>query len=95
MHRIEFSRGALKSLRKFPKDRAKQILVALEELASTDDPSAHHNVKAMKGTWSGLWRLRVGGYRVIFALSPVEKGEDELMLLLVEAIGTRGDTYKG
>lgn len=49
----------------------------------------------MKGDWLGSWRMRIGSYRAIFAIVPdLERESDEgLLLILVQAIGPRGDVY--
>ncbi len=47
MHRYVLSRGAVKSMRPIPKPRVKQIFAALDELAATEKPTEHRNVKAM------------------------------------------------
>lgn len=36
----------------------------------------------------GLWRLRVGGYRIVYKIM-----EDRLVIVIV-AVGPRGDVYK-
>ena len=95
MHRYVLSRGAMKSLRRIPKDRVEQIFVALDELAATEHPAEHHNVKAMKGSWHGMHRLRIGSYRAVFASNPDPASplDEKLLLISVEAIGKRGGIY--
>jgi mRNA interferase RelE/StbE len=41
----------------------------------------------LKANWAGLWRYRVGDYRVICQL------EDELLLVLVVRISHRSEAY--
>lgn len=95
MHRYTLSRNAMKSLRRIDKSRVGQIFAALDELAATENPAEHRNVKAMKGDWKGMHRLRIGSYRAIFAMNPdPEAGPGEKLLLLsVEVIGARGGIY--
>lgn len=95
MHRYILSRGAIKSLRRTPKDRVDQIMRALDGLAATEKPIEHHNVTAMKGEWLGLYRIRIGSYRAVFTVNPDPDAvaESEILLLSVEAIGTRGGIY--
>ena len=95
MHRLEITRRALRSMRRIPKDRCVKILTALEELRALEDPSAHHNVKAMKGNWEGFSRIRIGSYRAIFEvnLDPEAEVKDMLLLISVVAVGSRGDVY--
>jgi len=95
MHRLELTRGALRAMRRIPQDRVRQIFGALEELAVLPDPTTHQNVKAMKGDWQGSWRMRIGSYRAIFAVVPDPEREtgEGLLLILVQAVGSRGDIY--
>lgn len=95
MHRYVFSRGALKSMLRIPKPRVEQIMAALDELMVAEKPAEHRNVKAMKGDWHGMYRIRIGEYRAIFEIStdPDTKCEDKLLLLSVEAVGIRGGVY--
>lgn len=45
----------------------------------------------MIGSMAGWLRLRIGGYRAILQVTIIEVGE----VLYVDAIGPRGDIYKG
>lgn len=45
------------------------------------------DIKPMKG-YDGLFRLRVGTFRILFRVDHAEK------MVYVEAIGSRGDVYK-
>lgn len=60
MHRLRYHKRAVKSLKRIPKARARQVFDAVDALALLSDPTAAPNVKVMRGTWSGAWRLRVG-----------------------------------
>ena len=96
MHRLELSRRAMRSLRRIPKDRARSILEALDELAALPEPATQPNVKAMKGDWKGCLRIRIGSYRAIFELhaDPLTDPADNLLLISVVALGPRSDIYK-
>lgn len=95
MHRYQLSRGAIKSMRRMPKDRVNQIFQSLDGLAATKKPTEHRNVTAMKGEWHGMYRLRIGSYRAIFEISPDPgvEGETEMLLISVESVGRRGSIY--
>ena len=97
MHRYELRRAALRSMRRIPPDQARKIFEALDELAASEDPRIHHNVKAMRGEWHGNHRLRIGNYRAIFTVQadPEIEGERGLQLLLISVInvGPRGGIY--
>lgn len=45
------------------------------------------DIKPMKG-YSGVFRLRVGTYRIIFEVNHLEK------IVYIRSIGNRGDIYK-
>ncbi len=62
-----------------------RIRAALLELAK--DPLANRQVKRLVGT-DALLRLRVGDFRVVFSI------EQEALLILIIAIGNRGDIYR-
>lgn len=91
MRNIIFHRRAAKYLGKMPKERAAQVRDALQEVAALDDIAAHPNVKQMSGNMTGWTRLRVGGYRAILQVTIIKVDE----VIYVDAIGPRGDVYKG
>ncbi len=94
MHEVSFHKRALCSLKRIPTARQRQILVAVKELSETEDPTTHRNVWAMMGEWRDHWRMRVGDYRVIFQLRPLEsEGEAKRFRIYITHIGTRGDIY--
>lgn len=91
MRKITFHRRAAKYLRRMPKDRAALVRDALYEVAALDEVGSHPNVKQMKGDMSAWSRLRVGSYRAIIQVTIVVEGEE----LYIDALGSRGDIYKG
>jgi len=95
MHRYQLSRGAMKSMRRMPQNRVKQIFESLDGLAATKKPMEHRNVTAMKGEWNGMYRLRIGSYRAIFEIMPDPTAEatSQILLISVEAVGGRGSVY--
>jgi mRNA interferase RelE/StbE len=85
--RIELTASAEKSLSKLDRAAAKRITTFLRErLASTDDPRS--TGKALAGQLAGLWRYRVGDYRLI---CEIEGGK---LLILVVTVGHRSDIYR-
>lgn len=52
----------------------------------TDNPREHG--KALVGEYKGLWRYRIGNYRLICAISDVE------LIALTLAVGYHKDIYK-
>jgi mRNA-degrading endonuclease RelE of RelBE toxin-antitoxin system len=59
----------------------------LELLATLENPLRHKDVRALEGRLLGLYRLRIGEYRVIFEL-----GSDEAEIV-VYAVVPRGKAY--
>lgn len=90
MRPIVFHRRADKYLDRMPKDRQRQIIAALEEVAGLEDILQHSGIKIMSGGLAGWYRLRVGVYRSTLQLRIVENDE----LLYVDYIGPRGGAYK-
>jgi mRNA interferase RelE/StbE len=82
--KVVLTGSARKTLRRLPADRRTQIVARIEAAASGGAPNV--DVKRMAG--SDLYRLRVGEYRVLFAI------DNEAQVLRVELIRTRGDVYK-
>jgi mRNA interferase RelE/StbE len=77
----------LKSLKKLDKGTAKILLSYIEKhLINSVDPRS--SGKALKGEYSGLWRYRIGNYRII-----VEIIDDKLIIKLLK-LSHRKDIYK-
>lgn len=84
--KIEFDSDVEKDLRKLGATAQKRILTFLKKrIATTDDPRAHG--KTLTGDFSGLWRYRVGDYRII------SKIEDNVFTVLVVKVGHRKEIY--
>ncbi|MGW5116690.1 type II toxin-antitoxin system RelE family toxin [Streptomyces noursei] len=83
---FRFTTAAQRQLRAIDRPAAMRILAALTALG--DDPYREDaDIKKLTGP-SGLYRLRVGSYRVAYR---VENGE---LLILVVKIGDRRDVYR-
>jgi mRNA interferase RelE/StbE len=81
-----FDDRALKELRKLGKNAQRDIIAYLDErIAGEGDPRRFG--KGLKADLAGLWRYRVGDYRV---LCQIRDGE---LLVLVVAVGHRRDVY--
>lgn len=76
---------ARKQLGKLDRPVARRIAVYLAEVAMLDEPRLRG--RGLTGDRAGLWRYRVGGYRVICELR-----DAELVILALE-IGHRGSVY--
>ena len=56
-------------------------------LSATDNP--RRTGKALTGKYAGLWRYRVGDYRLVCRL------EDARLVVVVVKIGHRSEVYRG
>jgi mRNA interferase RelE/StbE len=86
---IEFDPSAKKELDKIDRHQAKRILQFLfDRVSHLQDPRSIG--EALKGSkFKGLWKYRVGDYRII------SKIEDNEMHILVLKIGDRKEVYRG
>lgn len=83
---VRFSKEADKALRKLDRQVSARILDELEEVSRLDDPRSRG--KALVGNLSGLWRYRVGDYRVVCDI------EDGVMLIAVIDVAHRREVYR-
>jgi mRNA interferase RelE/StbE len=83
---IVFRRAAEKALERLPAARRRQIIGRIERLASAST-SRSLDIKPLE-RGSGLFRLRVGDYRVLFS---VDEAADRVT---IELLRGRGDVYK-
>jgi mRNA interferase RelE/StbE len=91
MRAIVLHRRAARYLSRMPRDRAAQVRDALREVAGLANVADHPDIKQMSGDMTGWLRLRVGSYRAILQVTIIQIEE----VLYVDAIGPRGDIYKG
>lgn len=75
--RLELSPTAAKWLRKADPQTARQLRGTLRALADLDDPRTKG--RGLTGSLSGLWRYRIGDYRVVCDIR-----DHELVILVVE-----------
>lgn len=84
--RIEIDKGVQRDMRKLDKQTAKRITSKLREISTLDDPRS--TGKALVGNMAGLWRYRVGDYRIICEI------EDDVLLVLVVDVAHRSEVYR-
>ena len=82
MRKVEFDDRARKELRKLDPDTQDRILKWLRKRVS-EKPDPRKFGKALRGNMQGLWRFRVGSWRLICQL------QDENKIALVLRIGHR------
>ena len=85
MYSVMFTKEALRTLRRIPKNIAQLIREKIDTIA-VDPYAPHNNVTKLVGRPG--YRLRVGDGRVIY-----EVQGDQLIMLVVK-IGPRGDIYE-
>lgn len=83
--KVEYSESALKQLKKLDGQFQRAIIQEMNEIATLDDP--RQRGKALKANLSGLWRYRVGDYRVICDI------QDAKILITVLRVGHRKKVY--
>ena len=86
MWTIEWERKALKDAKKLDKSARQRIVNYLEERVLVAR-SPYQFGKPLKGNKLGLWRYRVGDYRILCQI------EDNRLVVLVVAVGHRKDIY--
>lgn len=85
---VSFEKDAAKTLRKLDRyTRAILMNWIRKNLVETDDP--RRTGKALVGKLVGLWRYRVGDYRIL------AKIKDKEVTILIVKIGRRKDIYEG
>ena len=83
-YQVVLSKTAEKTLSKLPALIVSKIIPVLQSLENNPRPIG---CKKLKG-FSNLWRIRIGNYRIIYAI------EDVILLIDVREIGHRKDIYK-
>jgi addiction module toxin, RelE/StbE family len=81
---IIIAESAFKQLVKLPKNDNRRIQKAIDQLSENPRPSG---VKKLKGSSENLYRVRVGDYRIIYAV------DDTVRIVDVRKIGHRKDIY--
>jgi mRNA interferase RelE/StbE len=84
--RVEFVADAARDLRKLGTEAERTILRYLRQrIATAEDPRRFG--RALTRDMKGLWRYRVGDYRIVAAI------EDDRFVVLVVAVGHRREVY--
>lgn len=82
---IRTDRDFDRALTKLDRTVAVRVLKTLTALENLDDPTKR--CKALSGPYTGLWRLRVGDYRVILDIR-----REELVVIALD-LGNRSSIY--
>lgn len=83
--KVNFSENALTELTRLGKGISARILKKLKEIERLDNP--RDSSKALVGNLAGLWRYRVGDYRIICKIN-----DNELIILVIN-IKKRSEAY--
>jgi mRNA interferase RelE/StbE len=83
--RVEFDSSAEKALRKIDRTWQQRIVAYLEEIRDLPDPKARG--KPLTSNLSGLWRYRVGDYRLVCEF------QDDVLIIRVVKVGHRRHVY--
>ncbi len=83
-YRIEVAPAAVRQLSKLDPAARRRAQAAIELLADQPRPSG---AKKLVGG-DGEWRVRTGDYRIVYEI------HDEVLLVLVVAVGHRRDIYQ-
>lgn len=85
--RVEFDRAAARDLKKLGADAEWRVLTFLRKrIAGSPDPRRLGH--ALTGDSRGLWRYRVGDYRIVASI------EDGRFIVLVVTVGHRREVYR-
>ncbi len=83
MYQIELRRRAQRALDRLPKTDFQAVIEAIEGLTKAPRPRGVEKVKS-----TGLWRIRQGDYRIIYAIDAHQQ------LVTVVRVGHRREIYR-
>ena len=83
-YRVEVAPAAVRQLRRLDSASRRRVQAAIELLGEQPRPSGA--TKLVGG--EGEWRVRTGVYRIVYEI------HDEVLLVLVVAVGHRRDIYR-
>ena len=86
MYRVNYLEEAIKELSHLDKPIQRIIKEKIDLLAKNPEV-LKNNIKALKGEYSGKYRLRVGQYRIVYRL------EHEVITIAIVRIGHRKEVY--
>ena len=85
MYSILLHRNAAKAYEKLDEKTVARINKNIDTLKG--NPFYGKNIKRLRGELQGRYRLRVGGYRIVYRVDEGEKA------VIIEDIGLRGNVY--
>ena len=85
MFEVEYAKSVAKDLKSLPKSLRARALQVTEDLLARDP----YQGKALAGPFKGLYRFRVGEYRIVYAI------EKQRLVVFVLRIRHRKNVYRG
>lgn len=86
MYKVSLHKRSIKYYESLDEKTAKRINKAIEEISN--NPLEGFHIKRLRGRHEGKYRYAVGDLRIVYRVN------NEDRIILVEAIGPRGDVYK-
>ncbi|WP_027128211.1 type II toxin-antitoxin system RelE family toxin [Fusobacterium perfoetens] len=87
VYKVDFSIEAANYIRKMDNSTKTTLLKWINKnLINCEDPRIHG--KSLTGNKKGIWRYRVGNYRILCNI------QDEILTILVLEVGHRSKIYK-
>ena len=83
-YEVEWSRDALKDIKRLDKPLVTRITSAIEVFAQTGEGDVKRLTNAR-----GIYRLRVGDWRILFRII-----DGEIQIMLIQGVLPRGEAYK-
>lgn len=84
-YKIEYAKGVTKDLKNLPKPVIVRALEIVERILAADPRVG----KPLTGPYKGLWKYRLGDYRIIYSI------EQARLVVFVLRIRHRKDVYDG
>ena len=85
-YRVEYTKSAVKQLKKMDRKIAAFILSFIEDkLVNCENPRLYG--KSLQGELSDIWRYRVGDYRILARI------DDDVVVITIVEVGHRREIY--
>lgn len=89
MYQVELSKEAANYYRKMDKPTRDRMDEALDILSHSPFNVEGHDIKPLHGPLKGLWRYRVGRFRIVY------RADRRAKEVQVVTIRSRGEVYRG
>ena len=83
MYRVEYAKGIVKDFKTLPKDVKQKALQIVEKVLASDPRMG----KPLTGTYKGLWKYRIGDYRIVYSIF------DDVLIVELVRVGHRRLIY--